>query len=207
VGRRALRNPEVMTTIRIPKRLADKIEEITNQGETKARALERCLATYSKTNKNLSEELKIKNSAILYYHSYCKEKYHEKKPQLDINSISDLRLKVLKWIAQKINSFEDLGIDTHAYIRACSEELSISETEISEIVSNFYSVLVLIAEQENLSATGASTLCESISENSETPLTAEECYTLLFLFVMDHKNFLERLSSPNRDILSFGNNL
>lgn len=206
MGRRAIENPEPKTTLNLPKRLSDKIDQITGRGETKAHALERCLATYSKQRSTLNEELKIKNSAILYYHSYCKEKYYEKKTHLDINSISDNRLKVLKWLAQKINSIENLGIDTDSYIRVCSGELSISQTEISEIVSNFYNVLLLIAQDENLSATGVCTLCESISENSETPLTTEECYTLLFLFAMDYKNFLERHSGVKRDLLSYAEN-
>jgi hypothetical protein len=207
MGRRAIENPESKTTLNLPKRLSHKIDQITARGETKAHALERCLATYSNQCSTLKEELKIKNSAIIYYHSYCKEKYYEEKTELDINSISDNRLKVLKWLAQKITSIENLGTDTDSYIRVCSGELSMSQTEISEIVSNFYSVLVLIAQKENLSPTGVFTLCESISDNSENPLTTEECYTLLFLFAMDYKNFSERHNGAKRDLLSYAENL
>jgi hypothetical protein len=207
VGRKPKRNSEVMTTLSIPRRLSDKIDKIRNRGETKAHALERVLFTYQEGTKDLREELKIKERIIQYYNSYCTENYREKQPHLDINAVTDKKLKVLKWIAQRINSVEDLGTNTNAYIEACAEELQMEQSKISEIVSEFYNFLELVAEQPHSPMETANSLSQSISQNSDTPLTAEEYCSLLFLYAMDHKNFLERYSRGKRDILSFGNNL
>lgn len=208
MGRNPKPNQENMTSLRLPVRVSSKLGKATKHGETKAHALERILAEYSKTAKNLNKDLQIKNRIIWYFYSYCREKYEEKNTDIDLVKIKETKFKVLKWLAKKINS-ENLGTDTNAYIHACAQELSISEDEISEIIREVYESLVLLQDtNERMANTLMYKLLNSGADDlpSKTPLTGEEIGSLLFLFASDYANFLDRnlkLIGSNKSILDY----